>query len=179
MKKITFAALTLFLIIIAALVFDIGRREDTEPVDFKECALKGYPVSESFPRQCRTLDGKIFVEKDNNTVTDDKSDLLKVDMPLPNEVVKSPLLISGLARGYWFFEASFPVKLFDDKGNEIASGTAQAKGEWMTTEFVPFKAELNFEKPLGKTGELILEKDNPSDFRQYDDKLVIPLIFSN
>lgn len=164
------------MIVIFALVFDIGRRDNTEPVNFKECALKGYPILESLPNQCRTPDGKVFLEKDNNT-TDDKSDLIKVDAPLPNEAVKSPLLISGLARGNWFFEASFPVNLLDDKDNEIASGTAKAEGEWMTAEFVPFKAELKFEKPATKLGKLILKKDNPSDFRQYDDEIIIPVAF--
>lgn len=176
MKKIIFIASIIFLIIIAALVFDIGRRDDTEPINFKECALRGYPISESFPSQCRTPDGKVFLEKNDNT-TDDKSDLIKVDAPLPNEAVKSPLLISGFARGNWFFGASFPVSLLDDNGNEIASGTAEAKGEWMTAEFVPFKAELQFEKPATKSGKLILKKDNPSDFREYDDKIIIPVAF--
>jgi len=93
------------------------------------------------------------------------------------EILGSYIIVSGMARGYWFFEASFPVRLFDDKGKEIAVGIAQAEGEWMTTEFVPFKTTLNFEKTLGKTGELILEKNNPSDLREHDDKLVIPVMF--
>ena len=31
--------------------------------DFEECANKGYPVSELFPRQCEMPDGKIFIER--------------------------------------------------------------------------------------------------------------------
>lgn len=176
MKKIIFIGLAIFLIVIAALVFDIGRRDDTEPINFKECALKGYPILESFPRQCRTPDGKVFAEKTDNA-SSDKNDLIKVDAPSPNEAVKSPLLVSGIARGYWFFEASFPVSLLDDDGNEIASGIAQAEGEWMTTEFVPFKVELNFDKPSTTAGKLILKKDNPSGLPEHDDKLVIPVKF--
>lgn len=172
MKKITFIVLIIILIIVASLIFDIGRRDDTKPLNFKECALKGYPILESFPRQCRTPDGKFFVEKFEN-----KSDLIKVESPLPDETVQSPLVVKGIARGYWFFEASFPVILMDDNGNQIALGIAQADGEWMTTEFVPFKAELNFENPSVKTGKLILKKDNPSDLREFDDELVIPVKF--
>ena len=176
MKKIIFIALIIFFAIIAALVFDIGRRDNTEPVNFRECALLGYPILESYPRQCRIPNGKSFTEEVEQT-PDNKNDLIKLDTPLPNETVKSPIIVSGMARGYWFFEASFPVRLFDDKGKEIAVGIAQAEGEWMTTEFVPFKTTLNFEKTLGKTGELILEKNNPSDLREHDDKLVIPVMF--
>jgi len=179
MKKIIFAVLALFFIVVLILVFDVGRRDNTEPVNFRECALLGYPISESYPRQCRTSNGMSFtedVEKDD-IASVDKSDLIKVNSPLPNEAVKSPLIVSGLARGVWFFEGSFPVRLFGGDGKEIAVGIAQAEGEWMTAEFVPFKTILNFEKPSAKTGKLILEKDNPSDFRQYDDELVIPVIF--
>lgn len=31
--------------------------------NFEECADAGYPVAESFPRQCRTPDGKVYVEE--------------------------------------------------------------------------------------------------------------------
>jgi hypothetical protein len=30
--------------------------------DFEECVLAGYPVMESYPRQCRTSDGRNFTE---------------------------------------------------------------------------------------------------------------------
>lgn len=177
-KIIIFAFLFIFVFVVFALVFDIGRKDDVEPINFEECVLKGYPIQETFPRQCRASEGGLFTENigDANDKSD-KSDLIKVNTPLPNEIVKSPLLISGIARGYWFFEGSFPIKLVDDGNNEIASGIAQAEGEWMTTKFVPFKAEFKFEKPLIKTGKLILKKDNPSDFREYDDEFVIPLAF--
>lgn len=176
MKKIIFAILIIILITAAALIFDIGRKDDTEPVSFKECMIKGYPVSESFPRECRTPDGKIFSEKES-ALPNDKSDLIKVDAPMPDEIVKSPLTVKGVARGYWFFEASFPVSLLDGNGNQIALGIAQAEGEWMTTEFVPFKVELNFDKPATSAGELILKKDNPSGLEENDDELIIPVKF--
>ena len=31
--------------------------------NFEECAAAGYPVMESYPRQCRTIDGRTFVEE--------------------------------------------------------------------------------------------------------------------
>lgn len=178
MKIIISAVLAIFVLIVFGLAFDIGRKDNTEPINFNECVQKGYPIQETFPRQCRTPEGKSFIENGGDTNAKfDKSDLIKVNAPLSNEIIKSPLIISGKARGTWFFEGSFPVKLFDDDNNEIVSGIAQAEGEWMTTEFVPFKAELKFEKPSVKTGKLILKKDNPSDFREYDDEIVIPVKF--
>ena len=56
--------------------------------------------------------------------------------------------------------------------NEIASGIAQADGEWMTTEFVPFKSILNFDKSSTTAGRLIFKKDNPSGLSENDAVLV-------
>ena len=74
-------------------------------------------------------------------------DLIVLDSPLPGEVVASPLIVTGKARGTWYFEASFPVTLTDWDGRIIAEVPAQAQGEWMTTEYVPFVATLTFENP--------------------------------
>ena len=84
----------------------------------------------------------------------------------------------GQARGNWYFEASFPLRLLNASGEEIAVGVAQAQGEWMTAEFVPFRARLEFSVPiLSKSGTLVLEKDNPSGLSQNDQSLVIPIKF--
>lgn len=32
-----------------------------------------------------------------------KDDLIRLDSPRPSQVIKSPLTITGEARGYWFF----------------------------------------------------------------------------
>lgn len=106
-----------------------------------------------------------------------KTDLICVSKPRPNQTISSPLVIEGEARGTWFFEASFPIKLFDGNGKEIAIAIAQAQGEWMTTDFVPFRATLEFSKPATENGTLVLEKDNPSGLPEHDDSLVMPIRF--
>ena len=106
-----------------------------------------------------------------------KSDLIQVQSPKPNEIVTSPLLISGEARGFWFFEASFPVSLYDANGKLLARGPAQADGEWMTENFVPFKLGLKFPAPETDTGFLVLEKDNPSGLPENADEIRIPVRF--
>lgn len=110
-------------------------------------------------------------------VTDNTSDRIRLISPLPNTKVTSPLVIRGEARGPWYFEAVFPVVLVDASGKTIAEGHATAKGEWMTTEFVPFEAILTFTKPQTDTGKLILKKDNPSGLPEHDDSLVTPVFF--
>ncbi|OHB14108.1 MAG: hypothetical protein A3G05_01920 [Candidatus Zambryskibacteria bacterium RIFCSPLOWO2_12_FULL_45_14] len=111
-----------------------------------------------------------------------KEDLIRVEAPKANAVIKNPLVVRGEARGYWYFEASFPVRLYDGDGREIAVGIAQAQGDWMTTEFVPFEGKLIFSTPdpstsSGQTGTLVFQKDNPSGLPEHDDELRIPVRF--
>ncbi|MFA5991504.1 MAG: Gmad2 immunoglobulin-like domain-containing protein [Candidatus Doudnabacteria bacterium] len=95
----------------------------------------------------------------------------------PNQEIFSPLIITGEARK-WYFEGSFPVMLVNWDGLIIAQGTAQAEGDWMTENFVPFKATLIFTKPDYKdNGSLILKKDNPSGLPQFDEAVEIPIKF--
>lgn len=122
-------------------------------------------------------------------------DLVILKNPLPGASVSSPLMIEGEARGNWFFEASFPIVLADWDGRIIAQHYAEAKDDpadggagWMTTEFVPFSAGLEFESPVfdgapeehfSRRGFLILQKDNPSGLPENDDAFEIAVFFSN
>jgi len=110
-----------------------------------------------------------------------KNNLIRLETPLPNQTVSSPLTIRGQARGSWFFEASFPVFLIDWDGRIIAQGIASAESDWMTSEFVPFEATLTFtadKETYSHRGALILKKDNPSGLPKNDDALEIPIIIS-
>ena len=119
-----------------------------------------------------------IIKQTNQTLTERGTDNLRVTYPLANNEIISPLVVKGEARGTWYFEASFPVVLTNWDGLIIAEGIAQAQSDWMTEDFVPFIATLNFEKPsYGKNGFLILKKDNPSGLSQNDDSLEIPINF--
>lgn len=161
----------------AAIVAYTFQEKEPEPAvqNFVECAAAGYPVMESYPRQCKAPDGQMFREDIGTEL--EKDDLIRVSEPRPNTVITNPLSIAGMARGNWFFEASFPVKLLDASGVEIGRGHAQAKKDWMTMEFVPFEATLSFVAPAPGSGTLVLEKDNPSGLSEYADELRIPVVF--
>jgi len=135
---------------------------------------------ESYPRQCSTKDGKHFVENIGNEL--EKTDLIRISAPRPNETIMSPVMITGAARGIWYFEATFPVFVVDWDGKIIAEGYATAQDEWMTEAFVPFEAELAFDTAdisgnYFDRGTLILKKDNPSGLPEHDDALEIPIVF--
>lgn len=150
------------------------RPQEPQVGSFEECA-QHYAVMESYPARCATPDGRTFTQNIGNEL--EKQDIIRIDSPRPNQIVGSPLVISGSARGPWFFEASFPVRLLDENGDELASGIATAEGEWMTEEFVPFTAELEFLLLGNGKGTLILEKDNPSGLPENDDSLIVPVEF--
>ncbi len=97
--------------------------------------------------------------------------------PLSNSKVSSDVGIIGEVPGSWSFEASFPIKLEDGKGNLIAQTAAHVLGNWTTTELVPFSAQLTYSSSPSGNGVLVLEKDNPSGLSQNDDSVTIPVTF--
>ncbi len=109
----------------------------------------------------------------------EKMDKIQLTGPLPGDKVKSPLQITGQARGPWFFEASFPLVVVDWDGKIIGQSFAQAQGEWMTTDWVDFKGTIEFtpDTKVSNRGALILRKDNPSGLPEHDDALEIPIFF--
>jgi hypothetical protein len=129
---------------------------------------------------------EVEVPADVRAYIDSKSDLIRLEEPAAGSVVeKSPIALKGVARGYWFFEASFPISLVNWDGLIIAEGYATAESDWMTEEFVPFTATLEFTNPYNpgdpdfmKRGALILQKDNPSGLPEHDDALEIPVWFA-
>ena len=112
-------------------------------------------------------------------IKDTHADLIRVTAPEYGALVKSPLAVTGEARGNWYFEASFPVKLLDQDGAELANAPAQAVGDWMTADFVPFALTLPFNSPKGAVGTLVLKKDNPSGDPAKDDEVRIPVRFAD
>jgi len=105
------------------------------------------------------------------------SDLIQVDSPKPNQTIQNHFIVKGQARGYWYFEASFPIKLVDLSGNVIGQAIAQAQGDWMTENFVPFESTLNFDiATTTMPAILILHNDNPSGLPENDKEVRIPVI---
>lgn len=89
-----------------------------------------------------------------------------VDLPFPGAVTGKVFSVIGKARGSWYFEASFPVKVLDAKGDMLAQGVAQAQSDWMTADFVPFKADIKIPDTYIGKARLVLEKDNPSGLKE-------------
>jgi len=107
-----------------------------------------------------------------------KTDLVKINEPLPNILLADPIRLAGFAKGNWFFEASFPIELRDGEGKVVGRTIATTKSNWMTKDFVPFEASLPLPKHLSGQGTIVFKKDNPSGLPEFDDFVILPVLFS-
>ncbi len=138
------------------------------------------PMAHSFKKLCMlSLAGLLFVacgQSNTNENTNDTSiptqnivltgsvlpETLRISSPSIGEMVESPVVITGEARG-WFFEGSFPITIVDENGATLTQGFASSLDDWMTDAFVPFKAELSFAPGNAKSGAIIFSQNNPAD----------------
>jgi hypothetical protein len=107
--------------------------------------------------------------------------MIVIEEPRAGAVLTSPVTVSGMARGSWFFEASAPVTVVNWDGLIIGQGHVTAEGDWMTSEFVPFSGTISYtidsNTPYDR-GAIIFQKDNPSGLPEHDDAREIPITFS-
>lgn len=151
-------------------------------LSFADCVRAGYPVMESSPRQCKMPDGRTYTEELTEaqrsamiTYKNASADNIIAQTPRPGDVTGKTFVVKGQARGNWFFEASFPVRVLDKDGALIATAVAQAQGEWMTENFVPFQATVS--APANYIGDatLVFERDNPSGLPENDASMLFPI----
>lgn len=105
------------------------------------------------------------------------SDIRRLSVESGQEIT-SPLTVEGEAKGTWFFEASFPIKITDESGNILGTSYTQAQSDWMTEDFVPFTGKITYASKTGGNGFLVLAKDNPSGLPEYDKEIKIPVVLS-
>ncbi len=185
MKKyfLTAALVVFVIVIIAALHFACLNNRCTSapatpavavPTDFADCASKGFLVTDTTPRTCRA-GTHVFTEVTPPSPVDTAN--ISVFTPLANAQVTSPLKVTGEAKGNWYFEAVFPVKLLDANNKVLAQAPAQAKADWQTQAFVPFEVTLTFAQPTTPTGTLVLHNDNPSGDPARAQSVSVPVQF--
>ncbi len=105
------------------------------------------------------------------------SDQIIVESPLSNQLITTPINVTGKARGSWFFEGTFPSKVVDANGNTLGQTPLEAKGNWQTSEFVNFSGKLPFSTPQTETGTVVFMRENPSGLPENDAEVRIPVRF--
>jgi len=106
------------------------------------------------------------------------ADMIKVYSPPSNTTIDSPLTLSGLARGSWYFEGTAPVLLTDLGGKILARATIHAQSDWTTDKLVPFLGKMTYPRqPSGSTGVIVFRNDNPSGLAANDKSVEILVTF--
>jgi hypothetical protein len=170
MKKtliiIIIAVAVLFVVIFVARLF--SGPEDTWICEGTKWVKHGNPSTPMPQGSCEKKSAK----------TDAKQPAtLKVDSLKINDRIASPVIVSGQASG-WYFEGAFLVRVVDETGKELGRGNAVAlDGNWMTTNFVPFKGSVTFDPQGAKDGKIIFEKANPSGLPQNAESYSLPVSF--
>lgn len=72
MKTTTLLGILVVLVIVAGLLLALSETAKQQRIlsitTFEECASAGYPIMESYPEQCRTPDGRVFVNESQQIV---------------------------------------------------------------------------------------------------------------
>ena len=168
-KKILIATIIILLVVAIVIAAKLFSGEDSWICQDGQWVRHGNPSAAMPANGCDDNDqqGSGFQQNEEIIVT----------LPQANQAINSPLKIEGKAKGSWFFEAVFPVKLVDANGNNLAASQVQAIGDWMSEDFVPFEAELDFKKSTTPTGTLIFHSDNPSGLPENDKEFSVPVRF--
>jgi hypothetical protein len=126
-----------------------------------------------------TLPGKTD-EKPGSDNFPQASEMIKVVSPKVGDSLDATngFTVTGEAKGNWFFEATAPVTVFDKNGSVLAKTYVTAQGEWMTTNFVPFKGTISPFLTIGaREGYIEFENSNPSDNEGFRRSLRVNVTF--
>lgn len=114
------------------------------------------------------------------TFTSVKGVTIELDNWPKDNVLTSPLTITGKVPGSWSFEGTFPIGVLYEGDIGLPGATATLQGDWMTTEMVPFTATLTFDEKIMASDDvaIILRNANPSGLPENDDSVSFPVRFA-
>lgn len=103
----------------------------------------------------------------------DDEQTMQFQSPTEGEVITFPFEIKGVAKGPWFFEGSFPLRILDDRGKVIAESYVDAQGNWMTEDDVEFATTItDLDWGDAEVGTIIAMRNNPSGLPENDEQKV-------
>lgn len=178
-NKIFIIIIVIVLIIAASLLLFIKSCEDDwcfifewqkikATNSFEECAARGFPIEESYPRNCRA-GGKVFIEGLTPTTSEAN---IQVSAPVPNQEIGLPLIIRGQAR---VFENVINYRLRDADGTVLIEGYSMALSPDIGL-FGSFVIESGYPEPKGKSGIVEVFNYSAKDGSE-ENKVMIPVRF--
>jgi len=129
----------------------------------------------------KKADAPVINNNENNTpvvntkILGNDKDLVSFSVN-PGEKVSGILNVIGSVKGGYFFEANILINILDSNKNVLKNGYAMATTDWMTAEPVSFEGSIDFTGlPKGRA-YIEIHNDNPSDIRENDKSILIPII---
>ncbi len=113
--------------------------------------------------------------RDDAAAATPEDDTIIITSPRAQSLVEPGFTVTGLARGSWYMEGTFPVELVGSDGTVLATGAASTNDDWMTEDFVPFEVSMTWEPTALSQANLILHKANPSGMPENDAEVAIPV----
>lgn len=150
--------------------------------NFEECVNSGYPVMDSYPRQCAVPGGRTFIEEFTYPDYPEVSSVpptgnVIIYSPLEQSIVSSPIYIEGEVVSDWYWEGIFNIELRNEAGDVIGSTYASAEESWMQEGYVRFTATMAYETDE-KRGNLVFMKANPSGLPENDEEYSILVLLA-
>lgn len=118
------------------------------------------------------IEAQMLTSGGNSNTSSTHSDITLSNVS-DGDTINRATSITGEAKGPWYFEGDFPVIAKDSSGQTIDTFIATAQGDWMTSDFVEFKADIDLSNYAENTVTLVFQKDNPSSKPQLDDSYSI------
>jgi len=94
----------------------------------------------------------------------------------PGDTISGILNFSGTIKNAYFFEANILVNILDQNKKLLEVGHGTATTEWMTSEPVSFEGSIDLTGLPTGPGYIQIANDNPSDRRDLDKFIYIPIV---
>lgn len=109
------------------------------------------------------------------TILGNKDDLVSFSVAAGSKV-SGIMEATGTVKNNYFFEANIVVNILDAGQKLLRQGHGEATTDWMTTGPVSFKTTLDFTGLTKGPAYIEIHNDNPSDLREYDKHILIPVV---
>ncbi|MEK9181653.1 MAG: Gmad2 immunoglobulin-like domain-containing protein [Patescibacteria group bacterium] len=115
-----------------------------------------------------------FVQEQEQ-ISGNKDDLVSFSI-LPGSKLHGIVSYRGVIKGAYFFEANILINVLDVNKNVLKKSHAMATIDWMTAGPVDFEGNIDFSDMPKGPAYFEIHNDNPSDMRQYDKSVLIPIV---
>ncbi len=112
---------------------------------------------------------------DKTNILGNKDDLISFSI-WPNTKVHGIVSYRGVIKGGYFFEANIGIAIFDINKKILKQSNAVATTDWMTAGPVSFEGNIDFSGLPKGSAYFVIQKDNPSDMRELDKSVLIPIV---